>query len=81
VSFDPDSELVNTAGVDYSVRLWHVATGTELVTLRGTSAAFAIRAATFVIAGPGPTARVHGCRPCGSIAELRRGIDRVRHRD
>jgi WD40 repeat protein len=73
VSFDPDSELVVTAGADDTVRIWHAATGTELVSFGGRHAVFARAAPMLVLAGPGPTARVHVCRPCGSIGELRRG--------
>ena len=69
-SFSPDSSLVATAGEDVTVRIWHAETGAELDVLRGDAAAFASEAEILVTAGPGPTARVHLCYPCGSVSEL-----------
>ncbi len=76
-TFSPDSTLVATAGNDGTVRIWHVETGVELVRLPGTSGAFATRAPVLVTAGPGTTARVLPCGPCGTVSELR---DRARAR-
>ena len=70
-TFSPDSTLVATVGNDGTVRIWHVETGVELVRFPGTSAAFASRAPVLVTAGPGTTARVLPCGPCGSVSELR----------
>jgi WD40 repeat protein len=75
VSFDHDAELVVTAGIDETVRIWHVATATELATLRGGSAAFASATPTLVVAGPGPTARIFRCTACGPVSELRGRAD------
>lgn len=71
VSFSPDSTLVATAGVDGTVRIWHVDTGVELLRVPGSSVAFARNASVLVVGGPGTTARVIPCRPCGSVSELR----------
>ena len=70
-SFASDSSIVGTAGIDSTVRIWHGETGVELLRLPGTSMAFASRAPIFVAAGPGTTAHVLSCRPCGSVSELR----------
>ena len=70
-TFSPDSTLVATVGNDGTVRIWHVETGVELVRFPGASAAFASRAPVLVTAGPGTTARVLPCGPCGSVSELR----------
>jgi len=35
VTFSPDGKTLATAGSDHSIRLWHVATGQEMIELRG----------------------------------------------